>query len=543
MKAIAATQCFMPCMAGPAAAQDAVPVRIYFGDEATFKTILVDKTTRVEEALAAAAQKFKLVDSVDSFYMREQRGDKSTAPPRWRASHAAEFASPRGSGLRRRRWGGPAGDRRAAGADDAAVPAPGPEQGRRRQQPAKAVPGQADGRGGHHRGGGHAHHPAHLQSRPRYGRVLPHPAGDAHAARVRGARADGPASAGRCARWAQGARCTLASRCCDPPPPFPPLDGAPGAQELWQPGRPRGLFARHDLSRQTYASLPFQPRAGRTARHANAGCFSASSRERAGPRFPADRVLPGDTVLVDAVNGVLAADGGAGVKLYLRKNPTATSPRPLQTGTLSRLLMTRMPLRIYCSFASKQSPDEFSNVLVSEHSTAASVLFAAIERLSLPVDGAYALVLTCDQQGRGREQARTRNVRRRREALSNLFVPCLGGNAASARVAGAEGVRQPARGEERAADQQPDRHPLRAAQGACALARANEHRLAGAAANPPGRPRGRDAWHRPRRPGVRQRWSSASLATATGPRKGTRPSWWSRPPRSARCVVVPALAL
>ena len=126
-------------------------------------------------------------------------------------------------------------------------------------------------------------------------------------------------------------------------------------------------------------------------------------RERYAP-FPADRVLPSDTVLVDAVNGVLAADGGAGVKLYLRKHPTAASPRPLQTGTLNRLLMTRMPLRIYCSFASKQSPDEFGNVLVSEHSTAASVLYAAIERLSLPLDGAYALVLTCDQQGRLCEQ-------------------------------------------------------------------------------------------------------------------------------------------
>jgi hypothetical protein len=45
-------------------------VRVYY--ESNFKSILVDRTTTVAEALAAAAQKFK-TDTLDLFYLKEQR--------------------------------------------------------------------------------------------------------------------------------------------------------------------------------------------------------------------------------------------------------------------------------------------------------------------------------------------------------------------------------------------------------------------------------------------------------------------------------------
>ena len=47
-------------------------MRIYYKDETTFKSIMVDKTTTVEEALASAAQKFK-TESLDLHYLREYR--------------------------------------------------------------------------------------------------------------------------------------------------------------------------------------------------------------------------------------------------------------------------------------------------------------------------------------------------------------------------------------------------------------------------------------------------------------------------------------
>ena len=99
-----------------------------------------------------------------------------------------------------------------------------------------------------------------------------------------------------------------------------------------------------------------------------------------------------------------AADGNGGAKLYLRKRADAAPSTPLSQGS-SRLLMTRMPMRIYCDFVAKtKAGDEFSTVLVSDSSTATSVLFSALEKFNLPRNEAYALYMYTEEQRKPDEE-------------------------------------------------------------------------------------------------------------------------------------------
>ena len=106
--------------------------------------------------------------------------------------------------------------------------------------------------------------------------------------------------------------------------------------------------------------------------------------------------------IVQKVEESAAETGGASAKLYLRKrmDPSATT-NPLNPAS-SRLLMSRMPMRVYCEVATKgKNGEEYSTVLVSDTSTAASVLFSAVEKFDLPRNESYVLFMYCDEKGEG----------------------------------------------------------------------------------------------------------------------------------------------
>ena len=228
-------------------------------------------------------------------------------------------------------------------------------------------------------------------------------------------------------------------------------------------------------------------------------------------------------------------------KLYLRKRESAMASIGMLQQASSRMLMSRMPMRIYCDFLPKGA-EEFSTVLVSDGSTAASVLFSAAEKFGLPRSEPYMLCMIGDDRGTRSLPHPPAAGARRDEGRSDVGSGLVSGQGHGweCLVSGAcvAGPRKPAAGAKRDAGRRILGHSLCSAQGAAAQARfvptwAVRSRRRGMRMGVRARSAEGGGGRHGRRCRCRRTIPSprgcpfASLATGSGPTRASRRLWWS----------------